>query len=58
MCVLIMLYIKNITYIIKISDISLCVNNKTLATELAPKTYTKHKSKKYTPFNSKKYYPV
>ncbi|VTZ75084.1 fam-a protein [Plasmodium yoelii] len=46
--------------------ISLCVNNKTLATELSPKTYTKYKSKKFTIFkskkftifNSKKYYPV
>ncbi|WBY58258.1 fam-a protein [Plasmodium yoelii yoelii] len=38
--------------------ISLCVNNKTLATELAPKTYTKHKPKKFTIFKSKKSYPA
>ncbi|WBY57676.1 fam-a protein [Plasmodium yoelii yoelii] len=38
--------------------ISLCVNNKTLATELSPKTYTKYKSKKFTIFKSKKSYPA
>ncbi|VTZ80364.1 fam-a protein [Plasmodium yoelii] len=38
--------------------ISLCVNNKTLATELSPKTYTKPKSKKFTIFKSKKSYPA